>query len=210
MMEDVGKWFSAFIRPADFLKRKKATTWGEAFQQVIESGFLSGIILGFFVMVLMGIGISLSALHLPMSNLSLLGASGWLLGFGLWMLYIFAMPIYSAVLWFLGTIPLYASARLFGGKADFEPHLTNLAWLFAPVMFILSWIIWIPIAGFILAILLGIYSLYPLTVIIKDTHKMSTGLAICAWLFWVVIFILAAVSLGSVVSSGLSLMHPVI
>ncbi len=200
MWEDIKKWWEAFIHPAAFLKKQKSTTWGEAFQQVIESGFISAIILGFFVMILAGVGLGKVLGKIPF--LPLAGMSGWGLGFAAWMVMLAALPIYLLVVWFFGTVPLYASARLFGGKADFEEHLTNLAWLIAPVMFIMAWITWIPVAGIILDALLWLYALYPLTVILRDTHKFGIGAALCTWIFWIVVDILI-IAVGGAAIMGL-------
>ncbi len=204
-LEDIKQWLDAYIHPAEFLKRKKGTRWGEAFQQVIESGFASGIVLGFFLMILIGIGVGLAALKIPLPNL---GMSGWGVGFATWMISMLVFPVYITVTWLTSTMPLYASARLFGGQANFEEHSSNLAWITAPLAFISSWVLWIPAVGWILEILLLLYTLYPLTIALRDTHKMETWQAVCAWLFWVIVLGLAILTGGTSILSMVKTILP--
>ncbi len=204
-LEDIKQWIDAYIHPADFLRRKKGTKWGEAFQQVIESGFASGIVLGFFLMILIGVGVGLASLKIP---IPIPGTSGWGIGFATWMISMLAFPVYLAITWFTSTMPLYASARLFGGQANFEEHSSSLAWVAAPLAFISSWILWIPVAGQILEVLLLLYTLYPLTIVLRDTHKIETWQAVCAWLFWVIILALAFLAGGTTILSTVKTLLP--
>ena len=184
-MEDIKAWFHAYFHPVDAIKKKKLV-WGEGFKHVIESNFASAIVLGFFVAILAGLGMSV-AMNLPLPMIKAIAPTGWLMGIAVWMLMLIIVPVYMTIIWLLDTIPLYASARLFGGNADFEEHANALAWVFAPAMFLSSLVMWIPVAGPILVGLIGLYTLYPLTMVLREVHKCETWKAVCAWLFWLVV-----------------------
>ncbi|GEM_PF-5117009 len=185
---DINDWITAFVSPYTIMKKKKGkTSWDQALARVLLAGALAGLILGFFRML-----VSTNVVSLAFS------IAQWFTG-------IIMMPITLVIVWLLMSLWLYLSAKLMGSKASFTDHATDLTWYIAPLALIESILVWIPLIGGWLGLLIFLWSLYPLTAILQTTHKLSVGGAVITWLIWIVLEVVilllvgtTAVTLGSI------------
>ena len=170
MTMNINDWLTAFVNPHAIMKKYRGkTTWDQGLARVLFAGVLAGLILGFFKM-------------LVATNVVSLG-----IAIAEWMSAIITAPITLVVIWILMSLWLYISARLLGGKAGFSEHANDLTWYIAPLALIESILVWIPLIGGWLGILIWLWSLYPLTIILEETHKFSAGNAVLTWLVWVIL-----------------------
>ena len=79
-------------------------------------------------------------------------------------------------------IVLLIFARLPGGKGSLGTQAYLQSLLYAPLVIIQQTLIVIPIVGFVLFILVAVYSLIPTTNSLKAAHEYSTKKAILTWL----------------------------
>ncbi len=176
MLEEIKTWFNALIHPTELITKESGkSTWEDAFKRVILAGFLAGLVSGFFIMLFqLAAGKVVTAII------------GWIIA-------MIVGPITAVIGWIIGAILLFITAKLLGGKADFARHTTDLTWYYAPITFVTGIISWIPLIGQALGALIWLYGLYPLTMIIKVSHGLSTEKAVVVWLIWVIIGIIIAI-----------------
>ncbi len=167
---DINNWLTAFVDPHTIMKKYRGkTSWDEGLARVLFAGALAGLILGFFKMLVSTNTVSLG------------------IAIAEWVSAIITAPITLVVIWILASLWLFLTAKLLGGKASFSEHANDLTWYIAPLALIESILVWIPLIGGWLGLLIWLWSLYPLTVILEETHKFSVGNAVLAWLIWVVL-----------------------
>ncbi len=179
---DINRWITAFVSPYTIMKKYKGkTSWDQALVRVLWAGALAGLILGFFKML-----VSTNIISLAFS------IAQWFTG-------IIMMPISLVIIWLLMALWLYLSAKLMGSKASFTDHATDLTWYIAPLAVIESILVWIPLIGGWLGLLIFLWSLYPLTAILQATHKLSVGGAVITWLVWIILELIVIALIGTTV-----------
>lgn len=90
---------------------------------------------------------------------------------------------------------MFVVAKILGGKGSFgtQLHLTYAP--YAPLTIASTILGLIPVVGGWLGLLLAVYYLYPLTIAMKETHKLGTVKAVVAWLVPAVLaFIVSAIA----------------
>jgi hypothetical protein len=84
------------------------------------------------------------------------------------------------VAFFIENILFYIFAKLLGGKGSFKEQFYLIALFTAPLI-VMSILGSLPFVGGIIYVLLLLYSLYPLTVAIREAQQISTVKAILVW-----------------------------
>ncbi len=172
----------AFVHPMDGMTEFGGKlTWGNAVLDVIIGGVILGFAIGLagFIAMLVGVHSSFGSLG-PLGMI--LGGAGIAMGAMMWVGAMIVTPIIAVIGWFIDSIAIWIIAKIIGGKGSFSEQTKNLGSLvIAPLMIIDAMVVWIPIVGAFLAFLVSLYSVYTLTVVLKETHKFSTIRAIISW-----------------------------
>ncbi len=108
-------------------------------------------------------------------------------------------PIYKAIgqilVWLIWGGIVYIFAKIFGGRGDYMPQIYLMS-LYTPAILIISSIIRpIPYIGKLLDLIVAIYSLYLLTLALKEAHSFSIGKATLSWVAPLLIIIVIAIVL---------------
>ncbi len=96
---------------------------------------------------------------------------------------------------FIGTGILWIIAKVLGGKGEFSQQY-YLSALFMPLIVILSSV---PILGMIVGFLGGLYSLYLLTLSLKEVHSFSTMRAVAVWIIPAILAVILAFIIGAAI-----------
>jgi hypothetical protein len=99
----------------------------------------------------------------------------------------FLYPMLSFIGWLIGVGIIFLFALLLGGKGKITTQGYLTAIYAAPISIVSAVLTLIPVVGIWLNIAVSIYALYLLTLVLKETHKYSTGRAILTWLLPVII-----------------------
>ena len=169
-------WINSIIKPAETFKAEKAKAslgkgmFNYAIINVI-AGFLVGIAIAVFVSILPSTGPYAQIL----SMLKVLGIAA-----------IIVMPILFAILAIIGSLIgqgiFYIFAKLLKGQGTFvqQYYLTSL---YVPILGIISFIVMlIPFIGTFISFIVALFTLYLLTIALRETHNYSTGRAVLTWL----------------------------
>ncbi len=191
--------FHALASPMDaFKKYGGKVSWSEAFKDIVITGVILGISVGFRIFLAILLGLGTAGLG-RMGILSWIGGSlGITSAIVAWIITIIITPIEAVIAWLVGSLLFWITAKILGGKADYSQQTTNLSFVQAPAMLASAVVAWIPVVGPILAELVWLYTLYPLTVNLRETHKFSTEKAMLTWLIWVVIGIILGISISAI------------
>ena len=123
--------------------------------------------------------------------ISAFGLSGTILGgITTFVLILVAMPLAFIAGTLLNSAILYVFSWLLGGKGSFTNQCYLISLFTAPINIMFYSLIFIPIVNIIAMIGLGIYSLYLLTVALRQAHGFDTSKAILVWLMPIVIVLL--------------------
>ncbi len=179
-------WLDALIYPKEtFRAEKEGASLGDALNNIAVAGLIAGIVFGLI------------------SGL-LLGLFGFVIG-------IITFPIIVIISFLFESLIFFILAKILGGKGDFSTQ-TYLISLFTAPLVVLSLVGLIPIMGWVLYIPIVLYSLYPLTIALRESHGFSTARANLTWLIPRLIIGLIIVLLLSMISPivimGLTQMYP--
>ncbi len=178
-------WKEVLTKPKDvFANRKKDAD--------IMAGAKSYAILGAVLGVLLGLMIAFfGAVFAATPGLGFLAALGILavpvLAIGLALLEVIGSLIGSAI--------LFVFAKLLGGTGDFKTHYFLPSLYIIPITLLSFVFNVIPILGAILGFILGLYTMYLLTMAMKEAHGLSTLKADLVWLLPIIVVILLVVLL---------------
>jgi len=169
---NVKAWIGALVNPTKtFRKEKKyATLWNGI--KDIAIGLLIAAAIAFIGAVLTGVA---SSLTLPSLLTSLLTGFVILLVYG---------------------VLFYLVALLLGSKGSLGMQLGYMSMIIAPLFIIGTILNLIPGVGGVLNMILTIYGLYPLTVLLMETHKFGLGKAIISWLIPAILLALMGLSVN--------------
>jgi len=176
-------WKKALTKPAKtFKQQRKKASLGEGAKHMLVAGIIAGIIMA----ILLWGGISLLSSMTTMTS-SQLGTARIIAAITV---LIFA-PIAAVIGWLIQSGIIHVISLLLGGKeGTFTLQSYLIAIYSAPIMIISYVLSWIPFIGWTIAILLAIYSLYLLTLLLKEVHKFSTGRAVLVWLIPIIIMLI--------------------
>lgn len=187
-------WKQVLLNPIQvFKKERKKASLNEGAKNIVISGLITGFIVGL-------------AAFLGLSSFGSGQLVGVALFIGAWAL----TPIWMLIAWLIVSGVLYIVALLLGGKGSFGTQSHFIALYFAPMTLITTVLGLIPILGWVANFILFFYSLYLLTMALKEAHGFDTAKAVFVWLIPViVVLLLAAIAfvallgiLASLVGSG--------
>jgi hypothetical protein len=179
-------WMEALKNPIQtFKKEKKNADLTEGAKNIALAGLITGLISGLVFLVVGSI--------YSMANPYAMG----LIGIPAFVAILIVSPIVSVIGWLISSGIYYLIARLLGGRGDYKTQSYLIALYSAPMGIVITVLNLVPILGSILSLLGAIYSLYLLTLSLKETHGFSTGKAVLTWLipFLVIAVIAIAVAL---------------
>jgi len=168
----IPNWIDVLVKPEETFKREKPITNLKTGVIYTIFGFIIlGIISGILSMSLFGIpGIVLSAIFAPI--------------LGLVVLLIYATGY-------------FAMAKILGGAGTFGAQYFVVAIVLSPILVLNSIVGIIPLAGGYLALLVGLYAMYPLTLGIKEAHQLNLLKSVIAMLIpTIILTILFAILLS--------------
>jgi len=105
----------------------------------------------------------------------------------------------------LGSSLIWVIANLLGGKGEFSKQYYLYSLFGAPITIAGSVLGLIPIVGSMIGGLLGLYMLWPLTISIKQVHKLDTVKAVLAWLIPGIILVAITFVVGAAIAALLVL-----
>ena len=190
-------WKKVITQPArTFKQQRKKANLSEGAKHIVVAGVISGVI----------------ATLLGLAGLSAMGMEN-LFGLAVWgtaglLALVIILPIMGIIGWLINSGIFYVISLLLGGKGNYTLQSYLIALYSAPIMVITYLFIAIPILGWVILFLISIYSLYLLTLALKETHKFSTGRAVLVWLLPIIIvvvliLIFAVAILGMLLAAGL-------
>ena len=171
-------WLDALIYPKEtFRAEKERASLGDAIKNVGLAGLICGVIFG----LLFGLFGGLSFGDITFLIIAL-------------MLSIIVFPIVIIISLLFESLIFFILAKILGGGGDFSTQ-TYLISLFTAPLVIISLVQFIPVIGWILGILIMLYSLYPLTIALRESHGFSIARAILTWLIPYIVLILILILL---------------
>lgn len=183
-------WKSAIMQPAKtFSSERRNADFKEGAWHVGLAGVITGFIAG-LVALLFGTAVG--------------GAIGSTIGIAAFVMGIVLTPIISVIMWLIGSGIIYIVAKLLGGKGDFKLQSYLFAIYMAPISIISTIIGVIPVVN-MLGIVVTLYSLYLLTLAIKESHRFTTMKAVITWLIPAVLLMIVVLVLGAAFLAGLGL-----
>ncbi|VVB73621.1 Yip1 domain protein [uncultured archaeon] len=102
----------------------------------------------------------------------------------------------------LGNGVVWVMAKILGGKGEFSQQYCLYSLFGAPIA-IAGVLNIVPVLGGILNGLLSLYMLYPLTLSIKEVHKLDTVKAVLAWLIPGIVLAIVAFIVGAAIAAML-------
>jgi hypothetical protein len=163
-------WKNALLKPKQtFKKEKSKKDLGKSTKSVLAAGIIAGIIAG----------------------LASLDAA-------LFLINIVAYPIAATLSFLISSGIYYLFARLFGGKGSYaaQSHLISL--YLAPLFIVTTILLLVPAIGTWLNLAVAIYSLYLLTLVLKEIHGFTTTRAVLTWLIPLMIIFVISIVLAAV------------
>lgn len=205
-MISVNTWINAVLHPAETFRAEKPNATA---RKGILNYAIGGVLMGIIYMILCTFMPGASVC----TDLLWLGAGG-LIGLPI------IQAIDSVIGSFLGVGIPFIFARILGGKGTViqQYYLTSL--FYVPMIVVLSVIqlissvftnvIGLAIVG-IGALIVFLYSMFLLTIAIRETHEFSTGKAVLAWLLPVLIVIVLLVILvgafiAAIIGTGMTIL----
>lgn len=166
------KWRDALTKPKEtFRKERKNASLKEAAKHIGLAGLIAG-----------AISAAITLLTLSSAAFSIIYA----------LFLLILTPISSILSLIIGSSILYLLAKLFGGKGDYSTQTYLLSLYQAPMLLLTTMVAFIPLAGAVINIAIAVYSLYLLTLALKETHNYSTGRAVATWLLSMIILAVVA------------------
>ena len=166
-MIDFELWKNALLKPSETYKKKGG--FSEAVKQLVIAGLIGGFFTGLGSLIGLSAGGSYGSLAGLIGPLAFIGS-------------LILTPIVAVIVVLIVSVVLYVMAMILGGKGKFESQTYYISVYYAPIIILTSIFSLIPVAGGILSLLLGLYSLYLLTMAMKYTHSFTIMKAVLTWL----------------------------
>jgi hypothetical protein len=170
------KWFEGLFTPLKtFPAIKREANMKDAVLYIIIASAIYGVIGGILIALLpattMTLGYTMLAAMMGISMVTLA------------VLFVILMIIGAVIGLFVQTAIFHLFAYLFGAKGSggFTKQLYLNA-VFRSALLIIMIVAFVPLLGWLLAVLLGLYSLFPLTVAIREAYDFTWGKAVLTWL----------------------------
>jgi hypothetical protein len=175
------EWFETFFRPIAI--RNYRGDFGKGILNVLVAGAIGGAVLGFFVALLAGVAGSFIRPVVGMAT-----------GAAVFFYTLIAIVIGAILGLIICSAILFLFAKIFKGKGSYAQQTFALSLPTSALLLIDGVLGWIPILGAIISVIAGLYYLYPLTIVLRETHKYSTGSAVLTWLIpAIIIFVIYAI-----------------
>lgn len=160
------KWSDALIKPKDtFRAEKKNASLSDAVKNMGVAGIIAAAINVSILVPFVLSGSEITKLFMLEFITSILA------------------PIFALILLFASSAGYYIFAKILDGKGNYKTQTYLLSVYQSPILVITTLIDLIPVAGAIInRLIIGIYSLYLVTIALRETHDYSTGRAIASWL----------------------------
>ncbi|MBW2987543.1 hypothetical protein KY336_03250 [Candidatus Woesearchaeota archaeon] len=177
------KWFEGLFTPLKTLPAiKREANMKDAVLYILIASAIYGVIGGILIAILpttsmtMGYGMLAAMMGLSVVTLAVM--------------FLILIVIGAIVGLFVQTAIFHLFAYLFGARAagGFTKQL-YLNSVFRSALFIIMIVAFVPLLGVILAVLLGLYSLFPLTVAIKEAYDFTWGKAVLTWVIPTIIIV---------------------
>ncbi len=186
-MNILKKWIDVLATPKAALKKEgKSKKLNEALLHIAVAGVIVGIISGLF----------------PNADLMEAKTAFGETMFLVWMIVI--TPIFFILFWGVSAVVLYVFAKFLNGKGTLVPHAHIIALVNAPFGVLNNLAEAVPTIGGVLSVVVTVYSLYVLTLAMKEVHKYSTSRAVFTWLVPLVLLVLVIVFLAFLGLFGLA------
>jgi hypothetical protein len=176
------EWFETFFRPIAI--RNYRGNFGKGILNVLVAGAIGGAVLGFFVALLAGVAGSFIRPVIGMAT----GAAAFF--------YTLIAIVIGAILGLIiCSAILLLFAKIFKGQGSYAQQTFALSLPTSALLLIDGVVGWVPIFGIpIISVIAGLYYLYPLTIVLRETHRYSTGRAVLTWLIpAIIIFVIYAI-----------------
>lgn len=196
------EFFEVYFKPISIRKYARKD-FGRALLNILVASAIGGAVSGFFAALFIAtLGAYLGA-FLPIGFLGMVGITGVSLFFMI-LLYTIIASILGLI---IGSAILFLFAKIFKGKGSYVAQTYAIS-LPSSAVILISYVVgWIPVLGGIIGILAGLWCLYPLTIVLRETHQYTTGKAVLTWLIptiiVLVIFIIWMWIVISAVKAGL-------
>lgn len=177
-MEFFKKWIDVLASPKKILKKEsKSKKLNEALIHLIVAGLIAGAISGL----------------LPVTETEALRGA---LGGGMFFVTMLIItPLFFILFWAVSSAVLYVFARALAGKGMLVPQSHLIALINAPFGVLNALVDVVPTLGGVLSLLVSLWSLWVLTLGLKEVHKYSTSRAVLTWLIPLVLLVLIIVVL---------------
>lgn len=177
-------WKDALIHPKETFQKEKGNA---SLRKAIMNVLIAGIIPGIFILVFQAFILSeITKVVAPIFNIPPFGFFELFL-----FLFVFFLIAYIFHLLIISFI-LFISAKILQGNGSFTTQTYLISIFFAPLILISIFNL-IPVLNFFTSIVIGIYSLYLLTLSLQETHEFSTLKAVLTWLIPGILFVILIV-----------------
>lgn len=156
------KWQDALSKPGQTFRKERGKA---SLSEAVKHMGLAGLIAG---------AINAAAVLLTLSSTAFSAILSLLL--------VILMPIILIISLLIGSGIIYLLAKLFGGKGDYNTQTYLFSLYQAPILLLTTLVAFIPLVGWAINVAIAAYSLYLLTLALKETHKYSTSRAVATWL----------------------------
>ena len=194
------KWFEGLFTPLKtFPAIKREANMKDAVLYIIIASAIYGIVGGILIALLPATTMTMGYTMLA----AMMGISMLTLG----VLFVVLMVIGALIGLFVQTAIFHLFAYLFGARAPggFTKQLYFNS-VFRSALLIIMITAFIPILGIVLAVLLGLYSLFPLTVAIREAYDFTWGKAVLTWVIPTIIVVVLYVIMLMVMLAPLMMM----
>jgi len=172
------KWIDVLTSPKKNLKKEsKSKKLNEALLHLVIAGLIAGII---------------SALLPATEAEALRGALG---GGAFFVTMLVITPLFFILFWAVSSAVLYVFARALAGRGALVPQAHVIALINAPFGVLNALVDVVPTIGGVLSLLVSLWSLWVVTLGLKEVHRYSTGRAVLTWLIPLALLLLIVVFL---------------
>ncbi|HLC69189.1 MAG TPA: YIP1 family protein [Candidatus Bilamarchaeaceae archaeon] len=168
---------------------KEKGSLGQAIIYILLTALVADIVV--IISMLLSLGSNLAGLGMGggENELAMAGFLG-VTGIVVMAVYVIAIPIIMIFWAFIQTGVMWVLAKILGGKGSFTSQLYHFSIVGGGLTLITSLLSLIPCLGGLIAMVLGFYYLYPVYLVYKGVHQLSSGRAIALVLLPIVLLIL--------------------
>ena len=161
-------WKNALLKPKQTFKKEKKKDLSKAVKGIVIAGVIAGAIAG------------LASFDVT-----------------LFLINVIAYPIAVTLSFLISSGIYYLFSKLFGGKGNYATQSYLLSLYLAPLFIVTALLLLVPSIGTWLNIVVAIYSLYLLTLALKEAHGFTTTKAVLAWLVPLMIIVVISMVIAA-------------